>query len=244
MTSLFGLQLSKLTPSELVNVIISDAPGFVRIINYINAHGVNLMLSNLEYSSVLRSSDIIFCDGFGVKIIAKLKGIEIGQRMTPPDWIDELFMNASYSKKTFYFVGDEDFVIKEFIESVLLKHPNVSIVGSHHGFFLKSPEMESALIKDINQKEPDVILVGMGMPLQEMWASKLKGNLKQGSIISVGALFRWYSGIDKRAPRWLTSNGFEWLARLMYQPKKVWKRYIFGIPLFLFNAIYYEYKSD
>jgi N-acetylglucosaminyldiphosphoundecaprenol N-acetyl-beta-D-mannosaminyltransferase len=72
----------------------------------------------------------------------------------------------------------------------------------------------------------------MGMPRQELWIERARGALPGCSFLAVGALFRWYTGIERRGPRWLTDHGFEWLCRLFVQPRKVARRYLLGLPRF------------
>jgi N-acetylglucosaminyldiphosphoundecaprenol N-acetyl-beta-D-mannosaminyltransferase len=107
----------------------------------------------------------------------------------------------------------------------------LNIVGSHHGFFQKKGLENDSVISKINAVAPDILLVGMGMPTQEFWIDDNIDRLNAKTYIPVGAAFRWYSGIDKRAPKWVTDYGFEWLARFISHPNKFFERYGVGNPL-------------
>jgi len=79
---------------------------------------------------------------------------------------------------------------------------------------------------------PDIILTGMGMPRQEYWADGMRASLDHGIFIAAGALFRWHTGRERRAPRWMCRIGLEWLHRLLTHPIRNFRRYVIGIPFF------------
>ena len=89
------------------------------------------------------------------------------------------------------------------------------------------------MIKKINDYQPDVLWVGLGLPKQENWILKNKDKLKIPVIVGVGAAFKFEAGVVSRAPGWLGSAGFEWLWRLFMEPKTTWKRVFFDAPTFI-----------
>ena len=113
----------------------------------------------------------------------------------------------------------------------------MNIAFTHHGLLQQNsghPENE-AVIQAINTAKPDILLVGFGMPLQEKWIMDNFERLDVKVIMPVGAAFDYVSGNVRRAPRWMTDHGFEWLGRLMIEPQRLWKRYIIGIPIFFWR---------
>jgi len=207
------------------------------LVNNVNVHACNLACSDPEFLEILNQSEVVFCDGFGVKLGARLLGKKLGQRMTPPDWIDELFQLCVQRRYCVYFLGDTSEVVALFSRTVKTKHPGLRIVGQHDGFFAPGEDHEIRVMNEINRLGPDIILTGMGMPRQEKWAWRAKGRLGKGVMIATGALFRWYTGVEKRAPRWMTQYGLEWLARLVCSPRTHFKRYVVGLPLFLLRIL-------
>lgn len=205
------------------------------IINYLNVKGFNVAFQDLEFRKILNFSDYVFCDGVGIKLGAWILGKKIGPRMTPPDWIDELFELCEGRGYSLYFLGDTKEVVLSFAETVKRKYPDLKIVGFHDGFFTKDRELSLQVMEEVRRLEPDIILTGMGMPLQEKWAWEAKQHLNKGVIIATGALFRWYSGYERRAPRWITDCGLEWATRLVKSPVKHFRRYVIGLPLFFFR---------
>jgi N-acetylglucosaminyldiphosphoundecaprenol N-acetyl-beta-D-mannosaminyltransferase len=99
-----------------------------------------------------------------------------------------------------------------------------------------SPENE-AVLQEINASSPDILLIGLGMPLQEYWLMENRHDLNAGVVLTGGAVFDYVSGRLRRGPRLLTESGFEWLARLLIEPRRLWRRYIVGNPLFLLRVL-------
>jgi len=207
------------------------------LVNNVNVHACNIACSDPEFFEILNASEIVFCDGFGVKLGARLLGKELGERMTPPDWIDDLFKLCAKKCYRVYFLGDTDKVVHRFAKTVQQKHPHLRVVGWHNGFFELEGDGAARVANEIVRLKPDIILTGMGMPRQEKWAWWAKQRIGKGVMIATGALFRWYTGHEKRAPRWMTQTGLEWLARLVIAPRKHFKRYVIGLPLFYLRIL-------
>jgi N-acetylglucosaminyldiphosphoundecaprenol N-acetyl-beta-D-mannosaminyltransferase len=91
------------------------------------------------------------------------------------------------------------------------------------------------VIELINAFAPDILFVGLGDPLQQHWVETYRDQLNAPAILTCGGLFDWVSGDNRRAPRWMISSGFEWLWRLMIEPRRLASRYLIGNPVFLFR---------
>ena len=232
-----------------IHVDVIDQPGLLRridelvqaarvaFVNNVNVHACNLAYEQPAFRALLNASDVVFCDGFGVKIGAWLAGKRLGQRMTPPDWVDDLFSLCVVRNYSVYFVGDEEAVVSLFVDELRSKYPDLRVAGFHHGFFALESAENERLMDEIREVQADVVITGMGMPRQEFWAEIAAKKLDKGVFIATGALFRWYTGVDRRAPRWMTDRGMEWLARLVMNPVRHFKRYVIGLPLFFIRII-------
>ena len=95
------------------------------------------------------------------------------------------------------------------------------------------------MIEDIVDRAPDIVLVGMGTPKQELWADRYASELGGAVVWTVGALFDYVSGHTPRAPHWLADHGLEWIFRLAIEPHRMWRRYLIGNPAFL-SRVYSE----
>jgi N-acetylglucosaminyldiphosphoundecaprenol N-acetyl-beta-D-mannosaminyltransferase len=93
------------------------------------------------------------------------------------------------------------------------------------------------VIQAINKAQPDVLLVGFGQPLQELWLDEHWDAVNVQAAIAVGALFSYVAGDVRRAPRWMTDHGLEWLGRLLIEPRRLWQRYLIGLPVFFARVL-------
>ena len=111
-----------------------------------------------------------------------------------------------------------------------------AIAGSHHGYFAQGSPDETAVIDEINASGADIVLVGMGVPIQDIWVAANATRLRAPVLIGVGGLFDFYSGAKSRAPRLLRTLGLEWTWRLALEPGRMWRRYLIGNVVFLSHA--------
>jgi N-acetylglucosaminyldiphosphoundecaprenol N-acetyl-beta-D-mannosaminyltransferase len=230
---MLDMKIHKVNVSQLLCRIISTIKENKKLkIFYLNVHAFCVGFKNIHFKQIIDKGDIVFCDGFGVKLGAKILGLSLGERMTPPDWIDELCVKLSENNFSIFLLGDEPGVAEKCAKKLLERNSSLKITGSHHGFFNKEGVENEKIIQLINFAKPDVILIGFGMPLQEKWVVENFEKLQTPVFITVGALFRWYAGVEKRGPRLFTNHGLEWLWRLFVQPRKVWKRYVIELPYF------------
>ena len=113
--------------------------------------------------------------------------------------------------------------------------PGLKIVYTHHGFLDDPAAVEVG--RAIEAADPDLVLVGMGAPRQEARALAWAGEGPARVWWCVGALFEYYAGSRRRAPAWVRRAGMEWAVRLALEPRRLWRRYLLGNPLFIFRVI-------
>lgn len=205
----------------------------------VNAHCLNLCYEDPGLRDFLNGAEVVFCDGAGVMLAARILGRRIPQRITYADWIWQLADLASSRGFSLYLLGARPGVAQEAARRLRGRYPDLEIVGIRHGYFdhsAGSAENE-AVVEEINAAAPDILLVGLGMPLQERWLMENIDKLDAGVALTGGAVFDYVSGRLSRGPRLLTHNGFEWLARLLVEPRRLWRRYLIGNPLFLLRVV-------
>ena len=233
--TLLGIGISVIDQPQLLEGICGlVSAGKPALVNNVNIHACNLAFEQPNFRNVLNRSEIVFCDGFGVKLAGWLTGNRLGQRMTPPDWIDALFALCQQRGHSVYFIGDEDDVVGLFAKQVMGRYPELDVKGWRNGYFDLDDE---AVLSEVAKAGADIVVTGMGMPRQELWAWEAKEHVGKGVFIATGALFRWYTGVERRAPKWITAFGLEWLARLLAQPRRHFRRYVVGIPKFYARVI-------
>jgi N-acetylglucosaminyldiphosphoundecaprenol N-acetyl-beta-D-mannosaminyltransferase len=159
--------------------------------------------------------------------------------MTWADFAWQLTEFAEPRGFTFFFLGARPGVADKAAANLKARYPDLRIVGTHHGYFDKTPGSveNEAVIEQINAVKPNILIVGFGMPLQERWLMENWDRIDANVALTGGAVFDYVSGELQRAPRWMTDNGLEWLGRLLIEPRRLWKRYLIGNPLFIWRVL-------
>jgi N-acetylglucosaminyldiphosphoundecaprenol N-acetyl-beta-D-mannosaminyltransferase len=205
----------------------------------VNAHALNLASRDRELRAFFASAPTVFADGAGVVLAARILGGRLPGRITYADWVWQLSAFAEAEALSLYLLGGRPGVAQAAAARLKERHPDLRIVGVHHGYFDKragSPENE-AVLRGINAVRPDILLVAFGMPLQERWLMENWRRVEARVALTGGAVLDYVSGELRRGPRLLTQNGFEWLARLLVEPRRLWRRYVLGNPLFLLRVL-------
>lgn len=238
--NVLGVKVSSLTNFELLNYISDTVRSGKRCtILSGNIHSYNLAYNNIWLREFMNTAEIIRLDGFGVRLAALLLG-----KTTPPrsTWADFGWQLAEFTAKqgfSLYFLGAKPGVVEEAIEKLSERYPELRVAGCHHGYFNKTIDHSDTIriIEEINKTTPDILIIGLGMPIQERWLSENRSKLNVNVVMTGGAVFDYLSGDLKRAPKWMTDNGLEWLGRMMVEPGRLWRRYLIGGPLFLSRVI-------
>jgi N-acetylglucosaminyldiphosphoundecaprenol N-acetyl-beta-D-mannosaminyltransferase len=234
-SAIFDIPIDLGRPDELLRMVTGwvAAGGAPRRVMYVNAHVLNQSQARPDLCDALRRSDLVYCDGYGVRVAAKALDLPTPHRMTGADWIWSLAALCEESGQSIYLLGSEPGTAAAAAARLRRWYPRLRVAGHHHGFFdVGSPHAER-VVEDINERRPDIVLVGMGTPKQELWVQQHGERLDVGVLWTVGALFDYVSGRIPRAPGWLADNGLEWIFRLGIEPQRMWRRYLLGNPVFL-----------
>lgn len=241
--SILGIRVDIISLDELLEYALLAIRNREKVvITNVNVHAVNIACEVGWFRDFINHSQIVFCDGFGVKWAARFLKRKKLHRFTPPDWFDALAVACAREGFSIYFLGAQQDVVEKAAAVLKERHPGLKIIETHHGFFDKkiTSSENQEVVDGINTLRPDLLVVGFGMPSQEKWIRENYSGLNTHVIIPVGAFFDYVSGEVVRAPRWMTKNGLEWLGRLIIEPRRLWKRYIIGNPLFLWRIFIYD----
>ena len=236
--NLLGVRIDVLTSASLnerVERILENQSKSV--VAYMHVHGVNLAYDDPSLARFFNSADIVYCDGEGVRLGARILGHHIPGRIALTDWIWDLFEVCERRSASVYFLGSRPEVVESAARKVKERFPNLKLLGYRDGYFEKEGSASAGVIKEINQLRPDVLLVGFGMPLQEKWLMTVADQLQVKLILTAGSCFDYVSGKKRRCPRWMANHGLEWLYRLMQDPRRLFKRYVIGNPLFIARVV-------
>jgi N-acetylglucosaminyldiphosphoundecaprenol N-acetyl-beta-D-mannosaminyltransferase len=204
-----------------------------------NIYSYNLAYEKPWLRAFFNQADIVRLDGAGVRLGARLLGYATPPRMTWADFGWDLAELAAREGLTLFLLGSKPGIAEKAAAKFKERYPNVAIVGTHHGYFDKTLDSaeNQGVLQIIADAKPDILIVGFGMPLQERWLSETRDLLAATVVLTGGAVFDYISGELHRGPQWMTDHGLEWLARLLIEPRRLWKRYIIGNPLFLWRVL-------
>jgi len=239
----FGLQLHDSTLDGVADTLIerSEAGNKTRVV-FVNAHCINQMCRNPEYDNAVRSADYVLPDGSGIAIANVMFSGRSCTNLNGTDLAPILFEKAAKKGLSVYFFGGLPGVAKHMSQKLTQRFSGLKVAGFRQGYF--HPSQEKRVIQEINDARPDMILVAMGVPRQDVWLARHAHQLNAKMVMGVGGLFDFLSERLPRAPKFLRIMGSEWVYRLMQEPKRMWKRYILGNPEFIGRAFIESSKEN
>ena len=197
-------------------------------------HGVIEARKNPEFKDVLNSADLFVPDGYSLVWAGRRRGHLIPGRVCGTDLMWEMMAVSQDEGYSNFFYGDTEETLERLTARLKWEFPKLKIAGAHSPpFRTLSSEEQDQEIQIINQSNADIIWVGLGLPKQERWIFEHKDALNVPVAVGVGAAFKFHSGQVQRAPRWVGEKGFEWLWRLIQEPKRVWRRALIDGPRFV-----------
>lgn len=211
-----------------------------KLINTINAHSYNTALKDKLFAEALQRGDALIPDGASIVMACRWLKAKSQPKERIAGW--DLFvmemerLNRKGGKC--FFMGSSEKVLGLIKERTKAVYPNITVETYSPPYKPEfSEEDNRAIIKAINRADPDLLWIGMTAPKQEKWTythwDELKIRCHTGTI---GAVFDFFAGTVERAPEWWQKHSLEWLYRLLKEPKRMWKRYIIGNTLFLWNV--------
>src|SRR5437588_10321325 len=162
-------------------------------------------------------------------------GHSLTDRVYGPELMARACARSAATEHRFYLYGgrDQDALLKLSL-SLRRRFPGVNIVGGYAPPFRPlTPEERAAIVEEINEAEPDVVWVGIGVPKQEKWMAALRADLEAPVLLGVGAAFDFLAGLVPQAPPGLQAAGLEWTYRLAHEPRRLWRRYLRYNPRFV-----------
>ncbi|MDX8468575.1 WecB/TagA/CpsF family glycosyltransferase [Mesorhizobium sp. VK23B] len=203
-------------------------------VSFLNAHNANLAYGDPVFAEAL-DDFLVLPDGVGVDIAAKLLyGAPFPDNLNGTDFIPA-FLQASTRPLTVALLGATRVNAEAASAKLSALARQHKFVVIHDGYF--SPAEEPAIVERIARLRPDVLLVAMGVPRQELWIARHIDARHCTLPIAVGALLDFLSGTVPRAPLWMRRLRLEWLYRLWIEPGRLWRRYVVGNPLFLWRVL-------
>ncbi|HVV29047.1 MAG TPA: WecB/TagA/CpsF family glycosyltransferase [Rhizomicrobium sp.] len=198
-----------------------------------NGHAIALAARDARFRATLAQADIIHADGQAVVFASRLlTRTPIPERSATTDFIHDAARAAAGHGLRFFLLGATEEANAEAARLLRDAHPGLQIVGRRHGYF--SIDEEDEICDEINLTQPDVIWVGLSVPLEYEFSVRNRDRLRAGWLVTCGGCFNFVTGAYKRAPGWMQAAGLEWLFRLIREPRRLFWRYAVTNPLAVF----------
>ena len=235
--TLFDVEVNALTMDGTIDLIDEAIRAKRQVVhNCINANKVVLMDKNVDLRKSLNEADIISADGQAVVWASRLLKKPLPERVPGIDLMENLMALANKQGYSVFLFGAKEVVVKNVADHYSRVFDRKLVAGYRNGYFSK--EEENEIVEQINRSSASMLFVAIPSPQKEYFINQYRESLKDVMLLmGVGGSFDVISGKVKRAPRWMQDNGFEWLFRLIQEPRKMWKRYLIGNLEFLFLLI-------
>ena len=253
------LRLSELSIVESRDALEGIPEGKV-LINTINAHSFNVAQKDELFAEALAKGDYLIPDGASIIKACRFLGAKSIPKERIAGWdlfsfemdrLERKMRKEGHTDVTdstdnkmsgdirgkVMFMGSSEKVLAMIRERAKVDYPNLEVVTYSPPYKPEFSEADNkAIIKSINEADPDLLWIGMTAPKQEKWTYQHWKELDiHCHVGTIGAVFDFYAGTAQRAPLWWQRHSLEWLYRLVKEPKRMWRRYVIGNPLFLWN---------
>ncbi len=202
-----------------------------------NAEIVYEALEDEALRQIICRADLVLPDGAGVVLAAKLLKTPLKEKVAGIDFARSLMERHREDGTTFFFLGSKPGVAEKAAENMRKAYPGIQIVGTRDGYFRD----EADVIREINEKKPDVLFVCLGFPKQEKFMYDHREALQVGLMLGLGGSLDGFAGNVKRAPEWMIRCSLEWLYRLIQEPSRFGR--MLRLPKFLWRVMLRRMKG-
>ncbi|QIZ66042.1 WecB/TagA/CpsF family glycosyltransferase [Geobacillus subterraneus] len=228
------------TLKEITKFLITHIKNNGPLVQIITVNSSILVNSrkDLRLQGILKDNhNIVVCDGQPIVWASKLLKNPLPERVSGIDLMNELLCLANEMGIRVYFLGSTDRTLLKMIDNITIKYPRLNIVGYRNGYF--NEEEIEVICKELSECKPDILFVAMGSPKQEYFIDRIKNKILMdvNVAIGVGGSFDVLAGIRKRAPKWMQQIGMEWFYRMIQEPRRLFKRYLYSNTMFIILII-------
>ena len=230
----FEFELTSCDPRDMVREALTTSQ--VSVFNTINANAFNVALHDDYFHAALLASDFLTADGVGVVWAGRALGAQNLRKIAGFDLFSAAMEIADEQKLIVGFLGSTPEILEKIKSKTEIEHPGAIVKVLSPPFVSKFSDSEAVqLIDQIGVV--DILFVGMTAPKQEKYVHQVKEHITARVVMSIGAVFDFYSGSTARPNPVLIRLGLEWLGRSIASPGKLGKRNLVAIPTFIFNCI-------
>lgn len=207
------------------------------IVHTLNQYSYCVAENDKDFKTALQTADVLLPDGVAIVYAVKfLNGKKIN-KIAGADIHEYCLKKLEKEKGRCFYLGASNQTLEKIKAKIALEYPNIKVETFSPPFKPQFSDTENAeLINKVNTSKPDVLFVGMTAPKQEKWATANQKKLDVQLICSIGAVFDFYAGTVERPSSIWINLGLEWLGRLIKEPKRMWKRYLYYGPVFIIDV--------
>ena len=188
--------------------------------------------------SALNRAGLATMDGMPLVWLCRRAGFAQASRVCGPDLLEAMCARSPKQGHRHFFYGSSSQVVQQLVSRLSQRFPGLVVAGYRSPPFRPlTAEEDAADVAAINEARPDFVWVGMGMPKQEKWMASHVGRIHATALLGVGAAFDFHAGTKPRAPLWIQRSGFEWLFRLISEPRRLAHRYIIDNAIFVASTV-------
>lgn len=171
-------------------------------------------------AEIVSRADLVVADGIGVVWASGVLGSRLPERIPGIELTESILARSAEKGWPVFLLGSEKGIAKQAAAALVTRFPGLQVVGTYHGYFRAGPE-EDALIEQIKECRPKLLLAALGVPRQEKWLAAHLATLRVPVAIGVGGSFDVWAGVERRAPKWMRQAHLEWFYRLLRQPSRI-----------------------
>lgn len=237
-SNVIGFSVTALPFAAQIKLILEWASSHTsKVVCVANVHMLIEAYWYPEFSSVLKSADLVTPDGMPLVWMMKLMGMREQNRVAGMDILLSLCQLAPARNISVFFLGSEATILEKMKMKLEQQFPDLQIAGMDPlPFRPLTREENAAIIQKIHASGAGLVLLSLGCPKQEYWMHQHKGKI-QAVMIGLGGVFPVVAGVHKRAPLWMRNVGLEWCYRLIQEPRRLWIRYLRTSPSFIWLAL-------
>jgi N-acetylglucosaminyldiphosphoundecaprenol N-acetyl-beta-D-mannosaminyltransferase len=237
-TNILGVGVSAVNIPLAVEVI--DGWIEARTPNYVcvtGVHGIMESQNNPRLRQIHNQAGLVTPDGMPLVWLSKFGGQRHVDRVYGPDLMLAFCQHAVARGYRHFLYGSSEEVLAQLEYNLRQRIPDIHLVGSYSPpFRALTAEEDQAIVEQINAAAPDVVWVGLSTPKQEQWMAAHVGRLSAPVLVGVGAAFDFHAGTKQQAPYWMQRSGLEWFFRLVTEPRRLWRRYLYNNPRFILSV--------
>ncbi len=236
---LLGYPVDNLSTGEIIQKVSQSIKSNHKThIIAINANKFYQVKKDLLLSKILKKAEIVIPE-YAFVWASKVIGTPLVEHIGGIMLMRSLLEASAENNFSFFFLGGKNEVIEMMISNIQKKYSHIKIAGWHHGYFTD----ENDIVTKINDSAATILLVALGVPKQEYFIYHNRNKINVPIMMGVGGSFDVFSGIRRETPSCLR-HGFEWLHRLMQDPKNLWKRYLTSNPYFVIKVLKQKFKKN